>query len=69
MSTVLYTDVRYYGPHFESMARQWRQIECAVVGAVKVIDRYFANRAAKQYLRELPDYLLEDIGVERYQLR
>ncbi len=69
MSTVLYTDVRYYGPHFESMARQWRNTEQAIVGAVVAVNRYFANRAAKQYLRELPDYLLEDIGVNRFQLR
>ena len=69
MATVLYSDVKYYGPHFESMAKQWRQIDLALAGAITSVVRYFRNRNAKRYLREMPDYLLEDIGVMRCQLK
>ena len=68
MATVLYTDVRYYGPHFESMAAQWRQIDAALNQVFSSVAGYFRNRAAKAYLRELPEYLLEDIGVSRREL-
>ena len=69
MATVLYTDVRYYGPHFESMAKQWRQIDNALSGLVGNVVGYFQDRAAKRYLRSLPEYLLEDMGLDRSMLK
>ena len=68
MATVLYSDVNYYGPHLESMARQWRPFESLVSRAIACVVQYVRDESAKRYLRELPDYLLEDIGVKRDEL-
>ncbi len=69
MATVLYSDVRYYGPHFESMAAQWRQFDKALGSLVNNVVGYFQDRAAKRYLRSLPEYLLEDMGLDRSMLK
>ena len=69
MATIMYSDQRYYSSHFESMAQQWRQMDNALAGALMSVVRYFRNRSAKRYLRELPDYLLDDIGISREQLQ
>ena len=69
MSTILYSNVRYYGPHFESMAREWRRLGENTANVFKAVAKYFNDESAKRHLREMPDYLLEDIGVSRYQLR
>ncbi|MEM7206357.1 MAG: DUF1127 domain-containing protein [Pseudomonadota bacterium] len=68
MATILYTDVRYYSAHFESMAAQWRQFDSAIRRLGAIPARYFRNREAKRYLRSLPDYLLDDIGIDRSYL-
>jgi len=68
MATIMYINVRYYAAHFESMASQWRALDNAIKRLLEMPVRYFRHRAVKRYLRSLPDYLLDDVGLDRSDL-
>ena len=43
-------------------------IGMAIGNSMIAVSEYFRNREAKRHLRQLPEYLLEDIGVSRDDL-
>ena len=67
MATIFNTDERYYGHHFESMAQQWRQFDAALAAIGSAVVKTFRDQESKRYLRTMPDYMLDDIGIGWHQ--
>jgi len=69
VTTIFFTDVSDNRPNFETITRQWRQLGAVVTASGSAVVKYFRDRETKSYLRTLPDYLLDDVGIKRYEIR